>query len=371
MLRASVLPSAIRRCDADRSAMRHVPRLRLPALGLPAAGRCRRRARRSRRPRPVTCRAGRCRRFDPSSRAAPLATSVDGVSARRPAHPRRAGRGADDARLPARRRPSIPERLVVVTELDAKLVAALGLRGASRRDPAGGPRRRSRADVVRRHGDGRARARTADQPPSGRGVPGARAAPSPRPAPRLRISLVRALAVTPAQKADMLRLARARSPIPQLTLAQQTRARARAALRRLPVRVGRHRPERVQELYTGIAPGGFDCSGLVWRVYKLQPFPDLPLLGASIKGRTTFSMAPSVRRRTGCRSPPHSPATCSSSARAARRRRRRTSATWGSRSRRAGSSTRRGNGVTLQPLRGWYATRFAWARSPIREAGLT
>ena len=28
-------------------------------------------------------------------------------------------------------------------------------------------------------------------------------------------------------------------------------------------------------------------------------------------------------------------------------------------------------GVTLQPLDGWYATRFAWARRPLAEAGLT
>jgi cell wall-associated NlpC family hydrolase len=27
-------------------------------------------------------------------------------------------------------------------------------------------------------------------------------------------------------------------------------------------------------------------------------------------------------------------------------------------------------GVTLQPLRGWYATTFAWARRPLLEAGL-
>ena len=29
-----------------------------------------------------------------------------------------------------------------------------------------------------------------------------------------------------------------------------------------------------------------------------------------------------------------------------------------------------GNGTTLQPLAGWYRDRFAWARRPLREAGL-
>ena len=29
-----------------------------------------------------------------------------------------------------------------------------------------------------------------------------------------------------------------------------------------------------------------------------------------------------------------------------------------------------GNGVTLQPLQGWYLQRFAWGRRPLAEAGL-
>jgi cell wall-associated NlpC family hydrolase len=29
-----------------------------------------------------------------------------------------------------------------------------------------------------------------------------------------------------------------------------------------------------------------------------------------------------------------------------------------------------GQGVTLVPLTGWYADRFAWGRRPLREAGL-
>ena len=129
--------------------------------------------------------------------------------------------------------------------------------------------------------------------------------------------------------------------------------------------------ERVQELYTGIAPGGFDCSGLVWRVYKLQAFPGLPLLGASIKGRTTFSMAaerPKADRLTlaaaqpgdllffGSLGPASAPRDVGHMAIAV-------APGWFVHSSR--------NGVTLQPLRGWYATRFAWARSPIREAGLS
>ena len=29
-----------------------------------------------------------------------------------------------------------------------------------------------------------------------------------------------------------------------------------------------------------------------------------------------------------------------------------------------------GNGTTLHPFEGWYRDRFAWARRPLREAGL-
>ena len=29
-----------------------------------------------------------------------------------------------------------------------------------------------------------------------------------------------------------------------------------------------------------------------------------------------------------------------------------------------------GSGITLHPFEGWYRERFAWARRPLREAGL-
>src|SRR4051794_20776997 len=32
-------------------------------------------------------------------------------------------------------------------------------------------------------------------------------------------------------------------------------------------------------------PGGFDCSGFVWRVYKLQAYPGAPQLSGTIRGR--------------------------------------------------------------------------------------
>ncbi len=41
-------------------------------------------------------------------------------------------------------------------------------------------------------------------------------------------------------------------------------------------------------------PGGFDCSGFVWRVYKLEPFADAPGLAETLQGRTTYAMSGEV-----------------------------------------------------------------------------
>jgi len=41
-------------------------------------------------------------------------------------------------------------------------------------------------------------------------------------------------------------------------------------------------------------PGGFDCSGFIWRVYKLQVYPGAEGLAATLKGRTTYAMSGEV-----------------------------------------------------------------------------
>ena len=136
--------------------------------------------------------------------------------------------------------------------------------------------------------------------------------------------------------------------------------------------------EATQKLWSSTAPGGmetlpggFDCSGFVWRVYKTKPFPGAPLLGDMLKGRTTYAMSGEVKRSAripigklepgdvlffgtkGSRSLPaevgHSGIYVGSG--------------WF-----VHSSS---GGVTLQPLEGWYTTSFAWARRPLAEAGIT
>ena len=119
------------------------------------------------------------------------------------------------------------------------------------------------------------------------------------------------------------------------------------------------------------APGGFDCSGFVWRVYKTKPFPGAPLLGDILKGRTTYAMSAEVKKPDrigiadllpgdviffGARGISSTPAEVGHMGIYVGNG-------WFVHSSNAG--------VTLQPLQGWYSTSFAWARRPLTEAGLT
>jgi len=128
--------------------------------------------------------------------------------------------------------------------------------------------------------------------------------------------------------------------------------------------------ERPQQLYYGTAPGGFDCSGFVWRVYKAQPFGDAPLLTSTLKGRTTVAMSAEVPRSQRVGLAALRPADV---------------VFFGSRGLKSKPQEighmgiyvgggwfvhSSANGVTLQPLQGGYLTSFAWGRSPLVEAGL-
>ena len=118
------------------------------------------------------------------------------------------------------------------------------------------------------------------------------------------------------------------------------------------------------------APGGFDCSGFVWRVYKLQVYSGASALAGTLKGRTTFAMSgevPAAKRIPFARLKPGDVLF------------------WGA----AGPRSKpaqvdhtgiylgsgwfihsSGYGVAIAPLSGWYKQRFAWARRPLAEAGL-
>jgi cell wall-associated NlpC family hydrolase len=118
-------------------------------------------------------------------------------------------------------------------------------------------------------------------------------------------------------------------------------------------------------------PGGFDCSGLVWRVFKLQPFDGAPTLADVLKGRTTYAMSGEVTKAHRIAPGLVQPADVLFFG------------TRGTRSKpteigHSGIYVGNGwfvhsssGGVTLQPLQGWYADELAWARRPLAEAGLS
>jgi cell wall-associated NlpC family hydrolase len=118
------------------------------------------------------------------------------------------------------------------------------------------------------------------------------------------------------------------------------------------------------------AHGGFDCSGFVWRVYKLQAYPGGAALASTIKGRTTYQMSgeiPAAKRIGFAKLAPGDLLFFGPS---------------GPRSKPASIGHTgiylgggwmihsSGQGVAVTPLTGWYRQQFAWGRRPLAEAGL-
>jgi cell wall-associated NlpC family hydrolase len=117
--------------------------------------------------------------------------------------------------------------------------------------------------------------------------------------------------------------------------------------------------------------GGFDCSGYVWRVYKLTQYPGAPRLPGVLRGRTTYQMSGEVPQRELVPAAKLQPADVMF---------------FGAHGRRSKPSEvdhtalylgngwfiqSSGEGVTLLPFDGWYTHSYAWGRRPLREAGLT
>jgi cell wall-associated NlpC family hydrolase len=116
--------------------------------------------------------------------------------------------------------------------------------------------------------------------------------------------------------------------------------------------------------------GGFDCSGFVWRIYKLEPYPGGRKLADMLQGRTTYAMSgevPAAKRIApgklqpadviffGSNGPKSTPTQIDH------------------------MGIYLGNGwfihssrygVALAALSGWYEKRLAWGRRPLAEAGL-
>ena len=118
------------------------------------------------------------------------------------------------------------------------------------------------------------------------------------------------------------------------------------------------------------ARGGYDCSGFVWRVYKLQSYADEGNLASTILGRTTYAMSvevPGTKRISYKKLQPADVIFFG---------------TKGSQSTGAqifhmaiyvGNGwfvQSSGEGVALAQLSDWYRKKFAWGRRPLHEAGL-
>jgi cell wall-associated NlpC family hydrolase len=128
--------------------------------------------------------------------------------------------------------------------------------------------------------------------------------------------------------------------------------------------------EKPQQLFGQLLPGGFDCSGFVWRVYKVKPFEGADGLSRVLVGRTTYAMSGEVPRSMRVSRTALAPADV---------------VFFGSRGRKSKPSEVGhmgiyvGNGwfvhsssygTTLTPMTDWYESSFAWGRSPLVEAGL-
>jgi cell wall-associated NlpC family hydrolase len=118
------------------------------------------------------------------------------------------------------------------------------------------------------------------------------------------------------------------------------------------------------------ARGGYDCSGFVWRVYKLQSYLDEGTLATTLQGRTTYAMSVEVPPSQRIPLKKLQPADV---------------IFFGSKGPQSKGSQvihtaiyvgngwfiqSSGQGVALAQLSGWYKQKFAWGRRPLREAGL-
>jgi cell wall-associated NlpC family hydrolase len=116
--------------------------------------------------------------------------------------------------------------------------------------------------------------------------------------------------------------------------------------------------------------GGFDCSGFIWRVYKVEQYAGSGALADMFHGRTTYAMSGEVPASNRVAFANLQPADV---------------IFFGAKGPKSKAAqvdhmgVYLGNGwfihsssygVAVTTLSGWYAKRFAWGRRPLAEAGL-
>jgi cell wall-associated NlpC family hydrolase len=120
----------------------------------------------------------------------------------------------------------------------------------------------------------------------------------------------------------------------------------------------------------GTPRGGFDCSGFVWRVYKLQAYADGGALAVTLHGRTTYAMSGEVPRGQRVAFAKLEPGDLVFFGRRGPRSRPAAIDHMGIFLGNGWMIHSSENGVAVSPLEGWYRKRFAWGRRPLAEAGL-
>ncbi len=262
-----------------------------------------------------------------------------------------------------------PGRAVTIRELDAALVGFLGLGDSARsvtaalRDAGLAPKAGAGSETVARLLGLRFN-HPAEQDALKLGL----ADPATR--AEAAYSLARLLELSGWEQ-DRVRSATAELVLPELTEIQRQVLQRAVSFVGYPYVWGGV-SETAQQPFGKQAPGGFDCSGFVWRVFKLEPFAGASALAAVLRGRTTFQIAgevppaPRIKKTEnlqpgdlifqGDKGAKSKPAQVGH----------------------AGIYLGNGwfvhssdSGTTLHPFDGWYRERFAWARRPLREAGLT
>ena len=128
--------------------------------------------------------------------------------------------------------------------------------------------------------------------------------------------------------------------------------------------------EKPQQLFGKVLPGGFDCSGFVWRVYKTKPFAGAPELAHVLVGRTTYAMSGEVGRTQRVSREALAPGDVVFFGSNGTRSRPNQVGHMGIYVGNGWIVHSSRNGTTLTPMTGWYETTFAWGRSPLVEAGL-
>jgi cell wall-associated NlpC family hydrolase len=118
------------------------------------------------------------------------------------------------------------------------------------------------------------------------------------------------------------------------------------------------------------ARGGYDCSGFVWRVYKLQSYPGEGTLASVLRGRTTYAMSGEVPRSQRIGLARLQPADVVFFGDAGPRSKPAQVGHMGIYVGNGWVIHSSGFGVALARLDGWYAREFAWGRRPLAEAGL-